>query len=304
MLPERVPGESPPITYAIPFYAGVPFLARALRSIVAQHDSAWQAVVCDDGNEPGIEQVVRSFGDGRIRYLKNPRNLGMGANFNHCIEVAETDLVVLLHNDDELLPNHCATLRAAAARYPQAAALFCRAEIIDLDSEPVFSIPDFVKDRLINPTRRREILLAGEPGVYALLKANFIVAPTLCFRKSMLGTRRFDPELKFVLDWELTTRLLLDGDTLVGLPQRCYRYRRHDEAATSKYTRTHLRFREEAAYYDRMLVEATRRGWARCVRLAERRSIMKLNVIYRALKNVAVLELDDARRGIKLLREL
>lgn len=296
--------EAPAITFAIPFYAGIPFLALALRSIVAQDDGNWQALVCDDGPEQGVESIVKSFGDARVRYYKNPTNLGMAGNFNRCIDLAETDLVTLLHNDDELMPSYCRTLRAAALRHPEAAALFCRAEIIDSASEPVFSIPDVVKDVLINPAPRAEILLAGEPGIHALLRGNFIVAPTLCFRKSVLGTRRFHPDYRFVLDWDLTTKLVLDGETLVGIPERCYRYRRHDEAATSKYTRTQLRFREEAGYYDRMLEEAKRRGWERCVRLAERRSIVKLNVAYRSLKNLALLELGDARRGFKLLREL
>ncbi len=296
--------DAPPVTFAIPFYAGIPFLARALRSILAQADPGWEALVCDDGPEIGVESVVRSFGDNRIRYFRNPQNLGMGGNFNRCLDLAGTDLVTLLHNDDELMPCYVGTLRAAAARHPAAAALFCRAEIIDLDSEPVFSIPDFVKDSLINPAPREEQQLAGEPGVHALLKGNFIVAPTLCFRKSVLGTRRFQEQYKFVLDWDLTTRLLLDDDTLVGLPERCYRYRRHDEAATSKYTRTQLRFREESEFYDRMLAEAQQRGWERCARLARRRSMMKLNVAYRALKSCALFELDDARRAFKLLREL
>ena len=45
-------------------------------------------------------------------------------------------------------------------------------------------------------------------GVRALLKGDFIMAPTLCFRMSRLGGERFREGLKFVLDIQLTTNLL------------------------------------------------------------------------------------------------
>jgi glycosyltransferase involved in cell wall biosynthesis len=292
------------ITYAIPFYSGVTYLARALRSVLAQTDPNWQAYVCDDGQDEGIEEVVRAFGDGRIRYLRNPGNLGMGRNFNRCIDLADTDLVTILHNDDELKPSYGTKIVAAAARYPDAAALFCRTDVIDENSEHVFSIPDVVKDVLISPSQSDDVVITGEPGIHALLRGNFINAPTLCFRKSVIGAHRFPPEYKFVLDCELTSALVFDGLTIVGIPDRCYRYRRHEEAATSKYTRTQLRFREESDYYDRMKARCEQLGWERCSRMAAAKRIVKLNLAYRSFKNLALLHVVDAVRGFRLLHEL
>ncbi|HEY6178389.1 MAG TPA: hypothetical protein VIX73_28230, partial [Kofleriaceae bacterium] len=205
--------------------------------------------------------------------------------------------------DDALMPDYARTMRAAAERHPGAVAVFCRTRIIGPDDAPALSLADVVKD-CIHPSRNRELTLHGEPGVRALLRANFIPAPTLLFRRSILGDRRFPAQYKFVLDWELTTQLLLDGETLIGIPDRCYRYRRHDDAATSQYTRTQLRFREESAYYDRMQGVASSRGWPRCVAVARRKRMTKLNITYRALRSVCALELAEARRSFRLLREL
>jgi glycosyltransferase involved in cell wall biosynthesis len=303
VLRHRPVSATPAITFAIPFYSGAAYLARAIESILAQDDDAWQAVVVDDGAEPGIEARVRAYGD-RIAYVRNPTNLGMGNNFNRCIDLATTELVTVFHADDELAPSYTRTMRAAAARHPTAPAVFCRTHIIGPDHQPQFSLADTVKDYLVHPSPHRELELAGERGVRALLKANFIPAPTLCFRKAVLGDRRFPPQYKFVLDWELTTRLLFDGDTLVGIPDRCYRYRRHEAAATSQYTRTHLRFREESEFYDRMVEATTARGWNRCAAIARHRRMTKLNVTYLALRSVAALQLKEARRNLELLREL
>jgi glycosyltransferase involved in cell wall biosynthesis len=295
--------DAPAVTFGIPFYAGRDFLARTLHSVIAQDDPAWRAFVCDDGNEPGIAELVAEIGGGRIHYFKNPTNIGMANNFNRCIDLAKTDLSCVLHADDELMPGYTRTMRDASLRHPTAAALYCRTQVIDADGKPTFSLLDTVKDRLINPSVTKETLLAGEPGFYALLHGNFINAPTLCFRKSVLGARRF-PEHKFVLDWELTSQLVLDGDTIVGLPERCYRYRRHPEAATSKYTKSQLRFREESEFFDLMIVEAQRRGWTRCERLARQKRIVKLNLLYFALRSLARGDLGEARRDVALLREL
>jgi glycosyltransferase involved in cell wall biosynthesis len=294
---------TPSITFAIPFYSGRDYLDRAIESVLGQHDTEWQAFVCDNASpEPGIEELVRSVGRGRVGYVRNDKNLGMAGNFNRCIDLAETELVTLLHADDELAPTYCGTMRAAAARHPSAAAFYCRAKIIGPASQPVVSVPDIVKE-FINPSRS-EIVLEGEPGFRAMLRGNFIVAPTLCFRKSVLGTRRFPDGYKFVLDRELTTTLLLDGDAIVGIPDRCYRYRRHADNATVELTRTQQRFHEDSAHYDRMREAARSRGWDRCIELASRKRILKLDITFNALKSCARLDLGEASRGFRLLREL
>lgn len=294
---------APEITFSIPYYSGRDYLGRAIESVLGQDDDRWAAVVADDSSEADLAGYVEKVGRGRVRYVKNPRNLGIDGNFNRAVDLAETDLVTVLHADDELMANYASTMIRAADRFPRAAAIFCRATIIGPQSQSWFSLADYVK-RFLNPAQRAEFVLEGEPGLRALLRANFIMAPTLCFRKSVLGERRFPMGYKFVLDWELTTSLLLDGETLVGIPNVCYRYRRHFENATEKLTKTHQRFREESEFYDRMREQARARGWDKCEAVAADKRVVKLNVAYRSLKSAAQLKLGDAAKGLKFLREL
>ncbi|HET9987645.1 MAG TPA: glycosyltransferase [Kofleriaceae bacterium] len=293
----------PAITFAIPFYSGLAYLERTLESVLAQSDPRWTAIVCDDGTEAGVEELVARAGRGRVEYRRNERNLGIGGNFTRCIDVADTELVTVLHADDELAPDYAAVMCAAASRHPTAAALFCHASIIGPQGQAWFSLADRIK-RFLDPSWKTELVLQGEPGVRALLRANFIMAPTLCFRKSVLGARRFDDRHKFVIDWMLTMQILLDGDSLVGVPDVCYRYRRHDNNATETMTKNQIRFREESDFYDHMRDVSAERGWNDCVAIATDKRFVKLNVAYRALKSLALLDLGEARRGFRLLREL
>jgi len=294
----------PTLTFALPFYSGIAYLPRALASLRAQRDPDWRAFVCDNASpEPGLGAMVAALGDARITYVRNATNLGMAGNFNRCLDLADTDLVTLLHADDELEPGYAGAFRAAAARFPDAVALFCRATIIGERSQRLLSIPDLVKDR-ITPIGDAPTLLRGEPALRALLRGNFIVAPTLCFRRQILGARRFPAGYKFVLDAMLTTDLLLAGEALVGLPERLYRYRRHGGNATEAMTRDQVRFREEQAYFEHLREAALARGWDACARLAADKRILKLNVAFKLLTACAKLSFAEARGNFHMLREL
>ena len=290
-----------PITFAIPFYGRLDYLQRTIESILSQRDVNWVAMVCDDSASAETEELVRHAGKGRFRYHSNGTTLGMVRNFNRCIDLAETQLVSVVHCDDELLPTYAGTMRAAAARHPLAVALYCGIEVIDEAGRPSFSLPHFIKGSL-NPARKRELVLEGEPGVRALLRGNFIPAATLCLRRTVLGNRRFPERYKFVLDWELMLRLLLEGESIVGLPERCVRNRAHHEQATTHITMAHQRFTEEVAFYDEMEALMRERGWDRCAAVARARRMTKLHITYRALRGLLRFDLGEARHAIELLR--
>jgi hypothetical protein len=104
------------------------------------------------------------------------------------------------------------------------------------------------------------------------------MCPTMCFRKSRLGPRRFAERWAQVLDLDLTGRLLLDGDALVGVPDALYAYRRHPASATAEQTRTLLRFREEIQLFGELAAAATKKGWANAGEAGHARTILKLNL--------------------------
>jgi glycosyltransferase involved in cell wall biosynthesis len=310
-VPCPAPAPAPLLTFAIPFYSGIKFLPRALDSILAQTDAGWQALVCDDSPDLGaqVEALCKSYGDPRIRYFRNPCNLGMAGNWNRCLELAETPLVTLLHEDDELEPSYAAIMRQAARQHPDAAALYCAARIIGPDGQPLFSFPDFVKTRFISPLGKAArqggaVVLSDEDGLASLLRGNHIFCPTLCFRRERISSLRFDPRYKFILDLEFTSALLLAGEKIVGIPEVCYRYRRHPGSATQQATTALSRFREESEYYDRMLQAARSRGFWRCAALAEKKRILKLNLAFVTLKNLLALRLSSGARALRVLLQM
>jgi glycosyltransferase involved in cell wall biosynthesis len=294
----------PSITFAIPFYANLRYLRRAIESVLRQTDGDWKLIVCDDGaDQAQTRRVVAEFEDARIRYHPNECRLGMAGNWNRCLDLADTELVTLLHGDDELLPNYTATMRREAHRHPDAVALFCDAEIIDGDGQQRFSLPDHVK-RMLKPSTENTLQLCGRQGVKALLRGNFVVCPTLGYRRAILKDRRFSDRWRFIQDLDLLTRLLLDGDTIIGVNQVGYRYRRHGANATDMYTRDLVRFREELAFYAALDQQAAERGWSDVARVARRKTMVKLNLGWCVLQDICRLRPRQCFDKIRLLVRL
>jgi glycosyltransferase involved in cell wall biosynthesis len=282
-----------PLTVAIPFYKGQAYLRQAIESVLRQSSTEWRLLVCDDGPESGTAELVASFGDARIRYLKNERNLGMAGNWNRCLDAADTDLVNLLHNDDELLPSYVEEILRAGREFPDAAAFFCRAKVIDAAGREAFSLVDYVK-RFLQPKTDGPFALHGKSAVEALMHGDFIMCPTVCYRRSRLPAERFRPDWRQVLDLDFFTRILLDGGTMVGLPAVAYAYRRHAENATAQQTETLLRFEEESRIHDQIAAVARERGWPAVARVAAGKRVIKLHLAFRICQDLARLRLRPA----------
>jgi glycosyltransferase involved in cell wall biosynthesis len=292
------------IGIAIPFYRNVAYLRTAIQSVTEQSSEAWKLWVFDDsgGNETeaAVRETVEAFDDPRVHYHRNDDTLGMVSNWNRCLDRADTDLVTLLHGDDRLLPEYVSLMQRMARSHSEAVAFYCGAEIIGASGGRVFSLADAVKG-FFEPASRDHTILCGATGATALMRGNFIMCPTLCFRHQRLGTRRFDSRWEQVQDLDLTVRLLMEGETLVGSPELAYAYRRHPESATTVQSQNRLRFEEEFRLFDEVARAAKDLGWDETARVASRKRIVKLHLLYRALRDLLHLRPASAAATLRYL---
>jgi hypothetical protein len=146
--------------------------------------------------------------------------------------------------------------------------------------------------------------LSGVAAVETLMQGNFIMCPTVCYRRSRLGVERFSAEWRFALDIEYYSRLLLRGETIVGLPDVAYAYRRHRENATAVYTETLLRFEEESGLYDQFAALARQRGWPKLAKIAARKRVIKSHLLFRIGADVSRARFKAALQKWRFLRRL
>ena len=92
----------PKVSFVIPCYRLAHFLPICLESLLSQTYSDFEVLVMDDCSPDGTGDVVRAFGDDRIRYVRNETNLGHLRNYNKGICSARGDYVWLISADDYL----------------------------------------------------------------------------------------------------------------------------------------------------------------------------------------------------------
>jgi glycosyltransferase involved in cell wall biosynthesis len=98
----------PKITIAIPTFKRADLLKEAIDSALNQLDySDYDVIVVDNNPERDCEteKLLKSYKNPRLGYYKNTENLQMSGNWNRAFQVARGEYLVLLHDDDLILPS-------------------------------------------------------------------------------------------------------------------------------------------------------------------------------------------------------
>ncbi|MBX9809485.1 glycosyltransferase [Candidatus Gracilibacteria bacterium] len=89
------------LTVAIPTYNKEHYIKRCIDSVLKQNMPI-KIVVIDNQSTDNTWNIINSYGDEIIK-IQNNTNVGMGGNWNKCIDNCSTELLMILHADDELM---------------------------------------------------------------------------------------------------------------------------------------------------------------------------------------------------------
>jgi len=99
--------KAPLISVGLPVYNGERFLAEAIDSVLAQSCGDFELVVSDNASTDGTEECCRAYEqrDERVRYVRQPQNLGAAKNYNVVFEAARGRYFKWLAGDDMCAPD-------------------------------------------------------------------------------------------------------------------------------------------------------------------------------------------------------
>ncbi len=107
----------PKVSVLMPTFQQERFIGRAIRSLFDQRHDNWELIIVDDGGD--ASKAVEPFlADPRVRYHREPVNLGLGAALNVGLDLAESGLIAYLPSDDVYYPDHLSSLVQSLAREP------------------------------------------------------------------------------------------------------------------------------------------------------------------------------------------
>jgi GT2 family glycosyltransferase len=115
------------ISVCIPTHNRLKLLKEAVFSCLAQTHLPYEIIVSDDSNLNDAEHWIREIectAASKIRYYHNRPALRQAANVDQLFNLAEGELLMLLHDDDVLLPDTLQNLYRCFLQYPEIDAAF------------------------------------------------------------------------------------------------------------------------------------------------------------------------------------
>ncbi len=112
-------GESVPrFSIVIPTYNHGKWIGRCLRSLIAQTEPSWEAIVVNNYSEDDTIEVVNAIGDPRIQLVQFRNHGVIAASRNEALRRCRGEMVAFLDSDDEWLPRKLEIVWRQAADEP------------------------------------------------------------------------------------------------------------------------------------------------------------------------------------------
>ena len=92
----------PRLSIGLPVYNGEHYLAESLDALLGQSYEDFELIVSDNASTDGTAEVCRRYEklDSRIRYIRQPRNIGCAPNHNVLVQHARGELFKWASDDD------------------------------------------------------------------------------------------------------------------------------------------------------------------------------------------------------------
>lgn len=88
------------VSIVMPTWNCARFIGESIESVRRQSYRNWELLVVDDCSSDNTEEIVMSFGDSRIRYIRNAVNSGAAVSRNRALKEARGRWIAFLDSDD------------------------------------------------------------------------------------------------------------------------------------------------------------------------------------------------------------
>lgn len=209
--------HSPLVSVIMPAYNAAEFLEEAIASVKAQTVTDWELLVIDDCSKDETCRIVERIAadDGRVKLLRNERNLGAAGSRNKGLDIFRGRYVALLDSDDYWYPRMLEKMLAKAEQ-TGADIIYCAYELVDEEGRKVcndFRVPD-------STTFRESIV------------RSVITCSTVLFTGELAKNHRF-PENLYHEDIAMWFQILREGGTARGVDEVLAAYRQRTGSKTA-----------------------------------------------------------------------
>lgn len=206
----------PVISVIMPVYNGEKFLREAIDSILNQTFSNFEFIILNDGSTDKSEEIILSYSDERIKYIKNENNLQIVKTLNKGLALAEGAYIARMDADD--------------ISYPQR----FEKQYQFLEANPDIHVCGCKIRRFWEGKKSRSKTF---PEYHEAIKARLVINspiphPGAMIRKSFFDTFLYEEEYNKAEDYALWMKSC-DTHKFHNLPDELLRYRFHPNQTVS-----------------------------------------------------------------------
>lgn len=186
-------GFHPLVSIICPLYnTPLPYLRDMIDSVVAQTYDNWELVLVNASpNNQGMQEVLSTYTDERIKTIDFPKNLGIAGNTNIGIKQATGDYIAFADHDDTLSPYVLERYMAFAAAHPDADLFYCDEDNFEEDDSAGYA-PRF------KPDFNRDLLYSHNYMVHMLMVSRYVLDRVELSPDEVSGAQDYDLSLKAV----------------------------------------------------------------------------------------------------------
>lgn len=192
--------EPPELSIVVNAYNTERYIGACLRSIFALEEApTMEVIVIDDCSTDGTEQVVRSFDDPRLIYLRNHVNLNAAASVNIAMARARGRFIARIDSDDEYRPQYLRRTLPLLRENPNVGLVY--GDVAYMDEDGRFN------GATAEVGSRRQGRLAIAKELVPLMYENFIPAATMIARREAWNDVLPVPAGRNFCDWYWTLNM-------------------------------------------------------------------------------------------------
>ena len=215
--------KTPLVSIIIPTYNHAIYLGRALQSVYDQSYLNWEVIIVDNHSSDNTDEVVASFFDSRVTYLKIHNNGVIAKSRNEGVRTAKGEWIAFLDSDDWWTENKLQLFFECVSK---------KVDLVYHDLEIISDDTSLFRRKKIKSCQVKTPVLLD-----LLLKGNVIGNSSVVVRKSLLqkiGGINESAEMMAAEDYNTWLSIAQLTEQFVHLPRRLGYYFIHSQGASQK----------------------------------------------------------------------
>ena len=123
----------PKVSAIMPAYNAEKYIKEAIESILSQTFGDFEFIIINDCSKDATEEIILSYTDPRVVYIKNDENLRVARTLNKGLEIAQGEYIARMDADDISLPDRFEKQVKYLDTHPEVAVLGTNVEVFDED---------------------------------------------------------------------------------------------------------------------------------------------------------------------------